>query len=104
MFTVGIGDLHAMDLAAHIHLMEEWNEDTFQWGPAHVILHGYYTRVIQEDGLGGVHVATYITHGEGDIVSLVIYTHKRPQGDEYLYGSLMKHESEMARNRRKAPE
>lgn len=70
-----VAELYEMDLGAHIHVMEEWNEDAgFQWQPATVILHGYYTRVIQEDGKGGLHVASYVTHGEGDLVSLRVYT------------------------------
>jgi hypothetical protein len=55
-------------------VMEEWNEGSaFNWQPATVYIHGYYTRVVQEDGLGGLHIATYITSGEGDLVSLRVY-------------------------------
>jgi hypothetical protein len=96
MFVVDRNDLHAMDLGAHIHLMEEWNEEAgFEWGPATILLHGYYTRVIQEDGKGGLHFATYITHGEGDIISLIVYTHRDPEGQEYLNGSLARHQAAM---------
>jgi hypothetical protein len=64
-----------MDLGTHMYLMEEWNEGTeFGWKDAQVILHGYLTRVIQEDNHGGLHVATYVTNGEGDLRSLRVYT------------------------------
>lgn len=92
MFTVDLQDLHTMDLGAHIHLMEEWNEDAgFMWQPAVVVLQGFYTRVFQGDGKGGLHVATYITNGEGDIISLIVYTHRDAIGHEYLGNSLSNH-------------
>jgi len=69
-----LNELHQMDLAVHIHTMDEWNEDTkWDWQPATVILQGFYTRVIQEDGIGGLHVATYVTNGEGDLRSLRVF-------------------------------
>lgn len=75
MFTVDMKDLHTMDLGAHCQTMEEWNEEAgFIWQPAQVFLHGYYTRVVQDDGQGGLHIATYVSNGEGDLVSLRVYT------------------------------
>jgi hypothetical protein len=76
-------ELNAMDLGTHMHVMEEWNPEAgFVWGDAYVILHGYFTRVIQEDGKGGLHVATYVTNGEGDLRSLRVYTDTPQQLEE----------------------
>lgn len=64
-----------MDIGSHMQIMEEWNEDySFGWKDAQVILHGYFTRVIQEDSRGGLYIATYVTNGEGDLRSLRVYT------------------------------
>lgn len=76
-----IRDLNMMDLSEHILMMEEWNEDAgFEWGPASIVQHGHHTTVIQEDGKGGLHVATY---GMSRLKSLRCYTDKDPQGVEY---------------------
>lgn len=92
MFTVDMGDLHAMDLGAHVATMEEWNEEAgFRWGPATVILQGFYTRVVQDDGIGGLHVATYITGGEGDLISLRVYVGRHADGTEYMGNTLANH-------------
>jgi hypothetical protein len=70
-----VGELHAMDLGVHMHVMEEWNEETnFGWQDAMVILAGYYTRVIQADNMGGVYVCTYVSGGEGDLVAMRVYS------------------------------
>lgn len=64
-----------MDLGVHMMVMDEWNECTeWDWQPATVFLQGYYTRVVQEDGIGGLHIATYVTNGEGNLKSLRVYT------------------------------
>lgn len=76
-----VGELHAMDLGTHMHVMEEWNEGSeaeFGWQDAMVVLHGYYTRVIQEDSIGGLYVCTYVSGGEGDLQSLRVYTDVSP--------------------------
>lgn len=80
-----VGELNALDLGVHMQVMEEWNEVTFDWQPALVVLHGYYTRVIQEDhGVltpsyeattrdgqsHGLYIATYVSNGEGDLRAL----------------------------------
>lgn len=73
--NVSIADLNCMDLGAHMYLMEEWNERTdFGWQPAMIIHHGFYTRVIQETSDGALIIATYIANGEGDLLSLRLYT------------------------------
>ena len=75
MKEVTPGELNAMDIGSHMAIMEEWNEDhEFGWKNAQVILHGYLTRVIQEDSRGGLYIATYVTGGEGDLRSLRVYT------------------------------
>lgn len=83
--NVSVADLHAMDLAAHIHLMEEWNEESFHWQEATVTLLGYVTIVTQDDGNGGFHVAVYLSGGEGDLISLRVYTNKNPQGQRLYH-------------------
>ena len=71
-----IKELNELDLGVHMQVMEEWNEETdFKWqDEAEVVLHGYYTRVIHQDGIGGLYIMTYLTHGEGDIQSLRLYS------------------------------
>lgn len=84
-----IGELNELDLGVHMQTMEEWNEVKFDWQPAQVILHGYFTRVIQEDfgviapeseamtragSAKGLYIATYVTHGEGNLVALRVMT------------------------------
>lgn len=69
------GELHAMDYGVHMHVMEEWNEEyNFGWQDATVVLAGYYDRVLQTDKDSCLYVATYIAGGEGDLVSLRVYT------------------------------
>lgn len=70
-----VAELNQMDFGTHMAVMEEWNEHhDFDWQDATVILHGYYTRVVQTDGIGGLYIATYLSHGEGDLISLRVYT------------------------------
>jgi hypothetical protein len=88
MFQVSVGELHAMDLGAHIHIMDEWNEEnSFKWGPATISLMGFTTLVVQEDGTGCTHVCTYLTNGEGDLLSLRVYggPHHGIEGVEYWH-------------------
>lgn len=79
------GELNEMDMGVHMATMEEWNEEPgFQWEVAFVIEQGKYTRVIQGDGLGGVHMASYLTEGEGDLVSLRVYGEDRTGHDYWI--------------------
>ncbi len=84
MQNVTPGELNEMDLGVHMAQMEEWNEEPgFNWQLASIVLLGYHTAVIQEDGIGGLHVAIYISGGEGELVSLRVYDSKQGQGHDY---------------------
>lgn len=86
IFNLSPGNLNEMDMGVHMALMDEWNEDAnFQWGPAVMILQGFHTVIIQEDGKAGLHVATYVTSSEGELVSLRCYTPQDPGGTEYWH-------------------
>lgn len=81
------GDLNTMDLGTHMHLLREWNEEEdFEFSPAVMVIQGPFTRIIHEDNHRGLIVATYLTGLEGELVSLLIGTHRDMNFVEY-YGT-----------------
>ena len=89
MMICSVGTLHQMDFGAHIHDLDEWNEEcTWEWDYAYVQYDFPFTTVVHPHRCNGIEataVAVYRTYGEGDIRSLRIYDRHGKSSDYNLH-------------------
>jgi hypothetical protein len=73
------GELHVRDYGAHVHLLEEWNEEPFDWSGGRLSFDGGEAIVVHPFRVGTLEAearARYRRDGEGDLIELTVHDEK----------------------------